>query len=75
VYAYRTGFLATYAALPSTPAEASEKLEQLRALEHGYGIGVGVVDYDGAGIDTPEDYQQFVRRVGGQHDPERQGTP
>ncbi len=70
-YAYRAGFLATYAALPSTPAEASEKLEQLRALEHGYRIGVGVVDYDGAGIDTPEDYQQFVRRVGGRSHPER----
>ena len=63
-YAYGCAFLKTYARLPSTPAEQAEKLEQLRALEHGYSIAVAVVDYDGAGIDTPEDYKRFVRRVG-----------
>lgn len=63
-YAYRCAFLKTYARLASTPAEQAEKLEQLRALEHGYSIAVAVVDYDGAGIDTPEDYERFVRRVG-----------
>jgi 3-deoxy-manno-octulosonate cytidylyltransferase (CMP-KDO synthetase) len=50
--------------LPSTPAEQAEKLEQLRALEHGYSIAVAVVDYDGSGIDTPEDYERFVARLG-----------
>jgi 3-deoxy-manno-octulosonate cytidylyltransferase (CMP-KDO synthetase) len=64
VYAYGCGFLRTYAALPSTPAEQAEKLEQLRALEHGYSIAVAVVDYDGSGIDTPEDYERFVARLG-----------
>lgn len=62
IYAYRVGFLKVYASLPSTPAERAEKLEQLRALEHGYRIVVGVVDYRGARIDTPEEYAQFVKR-------------
>jgi len=63
VYAYRAGFLKVFAAMESTPAEQAEKLEQLRALERGYDIAVGVVDYEGAGIDTPEDYAGFVRRT------------
>ena len=62
IYAYRAGFLRTYAGLPSTPAEQAEKLEQLRALEHGYKIVVAVVDYRGARIDTPEEYAAFVKR-------------
>ena len=61
-YAYRAGFLRAYARLDSTPCEQAESLEQLRALEHGYRIQVAVVDYDGAGIDTPEDYAAFVAR-------------
>lgn len=63
VYAYRVGFLRRFAALGSTPAEQAEKLEQLRALEHGHRIAVAVVEYDGTGIDTPEDYAAFVERM------------
>lgn len=63
IYAYRVGFLKTFAKLPPTPAERFEKLEQLRALESGYAIAVAVVDYDGAGIDTPDDYQAFVSKM------------
>ncbi|MFW6146007.1 MAG: 3-deoxy-manno-octulosonate cytidylyltransferase [Planctomycetota bacterium] len=62
VYAYRAGFLRTYAALPQAPAERAEKLEQLRVLQHGHAIAVATVLYDGAGIDTPADYAAFVRR-------------
>ena len=62
IYAYRTAFLKHFTKLPPTPAETSEKLEQLRALEHGYGILVAEVDYAGGGIDTPEDYDAFVKR-------------
>ncbi|NLF31448.1 MAG: 3-deoxy-manno-octulosonate cytidylyltransferase [Planctomycetes bacterium] len=62
IYAYRAAFLQTYAALDQTPAERAEKLEQLRALQHGHAIAVGTVLYDGAGIDTPADYDAFVRR-------------
>ncbi|MCK4602441.1 MAG: 3-deoxy-manno-octulosonate cytidylyltransferase [Phycisphaerae bacterium] len=64
IYAYRAGFLKTFSALPPTPAEEAEKLEQLRVLQHGYRIAVAVVEYSGAGIDTPDDYAAFVRRTG-----------
>lgn len=63
IYAYRAGFLKVFAALPPAPAEQAEKLEQLRALEHGYAIAVGVVGYSGVSIDTPADYAAFVARV------------
>jgi len=64
IYAYRVAFLKRYAALPPTAAEQSEKLEQLRALESGFDIAVGVTDYHGRGIDTPEDYEEFIARYG-----------
>jgi 3-deoxy-manno-octulosonate cytidylyltransferase (CMP-KDO synthetase) len=63
IYAYRVGFLKLFASLPPTPAEQAEKLEQLRALEHGHVVAVVVVDYRGGGIDTPADYAAFVARV------------
>ena len=66
VYGYRVAFLKRFAALPPTPAEQAEKLEQLRALEHGFAIAVAVVDYDGTGIDTPGDYAAFVARTRGE---------
>lgn len=65
IYAYRVAFLKTYAKLPATPAEQAEKLEQLRALEHGYKIAVGVVDYRGGSVDTPAEYARFVARTAG----------
>jgi 3-deoxy-manno-octulosonate cytidylyltransferase (CMP-KDO synthetase) len=64
-YAYRVGFLKMFASLSPTRTERAEKLEQLRALENGYKIAVAVVEYTGAGIDTPEDYAQFVARLKG----------
>jgi 3-deoxy-manno-octulosonate cytidylyltransferase (CMP-KDO synthetase) len=63
IYAYRAGFLRHFTKLPPTPAEESEKLEQLRALEHGYKIVAAVIDYAGGGIDTPEDYEAFVKKL------------
>jgi len=65
IYAYRTAFLKRFTQLPQTPAETAEKLEQLRALEHGYAIATAEIDYHGAGIDTPEDYAAFVARCRG----------
>jgi len=62
VYACRVAFLRTFASLAPTPLETAEKLEQLRALEHGYEIVAATVRYDGVGIDTPEDYAAFVAR-------------
>ncbi len=62
VYAYRRDFLLHLATLQPTPLEQTERLEQLRWLEHGYKIAVAVVDGTAVGVDTPEDYAEFVRR-------------
>lgn len=62
IYGYRRPFLLSLAKLPQTPLERIEKLEQLRVLEHGYPIAVGLVEHAAIGIDTPEDYAAFVRR-------------
>jgi 3-deoxy-manno-octulosonate cytidylyltransferase (CMP-KDO synthetase) len=74
VYAYRAEFLQWFAVANSTPTETVECLEQLRVLENGHAIRVQVVDYCGAGIDTPEDYRDFVQRhrQGADQDP---GSP
>lgn len=63
IYAYRRSFLLELAKLPPTPLEQREKLEQLRVLEHGHPIAVGLVKKASVGIDTPRDYAAFVRRV------------
>ena len=62
LYAYRRAFLLDMAKLPPSPLEAAEKLEQLRVLEAGYPIAVGVVEERSVGIDTPDDYRRFVER-------------
>lgn len=63
LYAYRRDFLLEYSDLPQTSLEKLEKLEQLRALAAGKTILVGVVDEPTIGIDTPHDYEAFVRRT------------
>ncbi len=62
IYAYRKGFLLRYTNLPQTPLEKIEKLEQLRAVENGFPILVGKVEHTCDGIDTPEQYAEFVKR-------------
>ena len=62
IYAYRKDFLLTLTTLPQTPLETLEKLEQLRAVENGHAILVGIVTDMSEGIDTPEQYAAFVRR-------------
>ena len=62
IYAYRKEFLLKITALPQTPLEKIEKLEQLRAIENGYHILVGKVKHTCDGIDTPEQYAEFVKR-------------
>ena len=63
LYAYRRDFLLGLAKLPRTPLEMLENLEQLRVLESGKTILVSVVEEPSIGIDTPEDYREFVRRT------------
>jgi 3-deoxy-manno-octulosonate cytidylyltransferase (CMP-KDO synthetase) len=62
IYSYRRRFLLEYGALPPSPLEEAEKLEQLRALAAGYRIRVGLVESAAPGIDTLADYQGFVER-------------
>jgi 3-deoxy-manno-octulosonate cytidylyltransferase (CMP-KDO synthetase) len=57
VYAYTKGFLDKFIHLPPGDLEASEKLEQLRALEYGYKIAVTVVPKEVPEVDTPEDLE------------------
>ncbi len=61
IYAYRREALARYVALPPSPLEMREKLEQLRALEAGMRIGCARVDYGLFGVDTPEDLERARR--------------
>jgi len=63
IYAYRREFLQQITQQAPTPLEKTEKLEQLRVLEYGYAIQVGRVNHSCDGIDTPEQYQQFVERL------------
>ncbi|MDR0476405.1 MAG: 3-deoxy-manno-octulosonate cytidylyltransferase [Desulfobulbaceae bacterium] len=58
-YAYRKDFLDIFVALPEGEWERLEKLEQLRALEHGYPIQVVLTEYDSIEIDTEEE----IRRI------------
>ncbi len=55
VYAYRRDFLLHVAALPPTPLERAEHLEQMRVLEHGYRIRTVETTLDSIGVDTPAD--------------------
>lgn len=55
IYAFRAEVLKAVTALPQSSLELAESLEQLRWLENGYKIGVGITSTETIGIDTPED--------------------
>ena len=55
VYAYRPAFLQRFTRLEPTFGELSERLEQLRILEHGHRIRVVITPWDALAVDTPED--------------------
>jgi 3-deoxy-manno-octulosonate cytidylyltransferase (CMP-KDO synthetase) len=64
IYGYRAGFLKLLAALPPSPLERIESLEQLRALEAGYRIAVAITPAAfPPGIDTPEDLERAERHL------------
>ncbi|MCD8030275.1 MAG: 3-deoxy-manno-octulosonate cytidylyltransferase [Bacteroides sp.] len=58
LYAYRAEVLREITSLPQSSLELAESLEQLRWLENGYVIRVGVTDIETIGIDTPEDLER-----------------
>lgn len=58
IYAFRAEVLKAVTSLPQSTLEKAESLEQLRWLENGYKIGVGVTDIETIGIDTPEDLEK-----------------
>ena len=62
LYAYRKEVLLRLCAWAPTELEKAEKLEQLRALENGLTIAVAEVEHQAVGIDTPEQYAEYVRR-------------
>ena len=62
-YAYRKEFLLTFSGLPLGTLEEAEKLEQLRALEHGFKIKVAETAFDSIEVDKPEDIQQVEERL------------
>ncbi len=59
LYVYPVRFLKVFTQLARTPLEIAERLEQLRAVEHGYRIRVVEVESESWGIDTPEDLEKF----------------
>ncbi len=66
MYGFRAEVLRRVAALPRSPMERAESLEQLRWLENGYRIRAAVTEFETVGIDTPEDLaraEEFLRRV------------
>ena len=58
LYAYRREVLREVTQLPQSPLELAESLEQLRWLENGYRIRVGLTDVETVGIDTPADLER-----------------
>ena len=66
VYAYRREVLSEITKLPQSSLEKAESLEQLRWLQNGYRIRVGLTDVETVGIDTPEDLQRaetFLKQI------------
>ncbi len=58
MYAFRRKALSEVTSLPQSTLEKAESLEQLRWLENGYKIGVGITDVETVGVDTPEDLER-----------------
>lgn len=64
LYAYRSDFLEKFVRMAPGQLEQIEKLEQLRVLENGYPIAIGVTEDPTIGVDTPEDAKKFEALLG-----------
>lgn len=67
IYAYRRAALDRFCALPPSPLELRERLEQLRALEAGMRIDAAIIDSAPEGVDTPEDLERARRSILGEN--------
>ena len=67
MYAFRSEALREVTALPQSSLEKAESLEQLRWIENGYNIGVGISDVETVGIDTPEDLARAEEFLANKH--------
>ena len=63
LYVYRRDFLLGYSNMPVGPLEIAERLEQMRALENGYGIHVVTTNYESLGVDTPQDLELVSKKL------------
>jgi 3-deoxy-manno-octulosonate cytidylyltransferase (CMP-KDO synthetase) len=66
IYGFRAAVLEAVTSMPQSSLEVAESLEQLRWLQNGYKIGVGISDVETIGIDTPEDLvraEEFLRQL------------
>lgn len=70
IYVFRREFLSRYSALGESTLESVEKLEQLRILDHGYSIKVGITEHDSVPVDTAEDAEKVRKILSGS----REGT-
>ena len=64
IYGYRRETLLKLVQWPVSALEEAEKLEQLRALDHGVRIHVSIVAYESIGVDTPEDLEKVLKELG-----------
>jgi 3-deoxy-manno-octulosonate cytidylyltransferase (CMP-KDO synthetase) len=63
IYVFRKDFLLSYTQMPESGLERAERLEQLRILEQGYTMKVGVTRFDSVHVDSPEDVQRVVNQL------------
>lgn len=64
MYGYRSDILKIITKLPQSTLEKAESLEQLRWIENGYRIRVGYTEQETIGIDTPEDMEKALKKLG-----------
>jgi len=68
IYGYKRDFLLNYSSLPLSRLEQTEKLEQLRVLDAGKSIEMITTTHEAFGIDTPQDYQNALKKIKGTTD-------
>ncbi len=63
IYAYRSDILFEITNLPPADLEMSESLEQLRWIENGYKIKIGITEFESHSVDTPQDLERILKHI------------